>query len=135
MIQDFCHPATRVPCHMHSTWPSHSPFFLSFIILVSVGRYNLWSYTVCSFLKFPITFSHKSLRTDKHCCQTQFTVSSHCQKVSHPQLCKYYINTHISISIIMLSDSRKESKTLWSCIEHYSKLISSQFLDSAIFIP
>ena len=32
----------------------------------------------------------------------------------------------------MLSESRKESKTLWSCSQHYSKLISSQFLDSAI---
>jgi len=30
-------------------------------------QYNLWSYTLCSFLQSPITFSHKSLRTDQLC--------------------------------------------------------------------
>jgi hypothetical protein len=35
----------------------------------------------------------------------------------------------------MLSESKKESKTLQNCSsEHYSKLFSPQFLDSAIFI-
>ena len=30
---------------------------------------NLWSYTLRSFLHFPITFNHKSLQTDQHCSQ------------------------------------------------------------------
>jgi hypothetical protein len=44
-------------------------------------------------------------------------------------------NKHVYISIVMLSESRKQSKTLRSCSEHYSKIFSSHFLDSAIFIP
>ena len=47
-------------------------------------------------------------------------------------LCKH---THFYISTVMLSYS-KENKPLQSCTgKHFSKLISSQFFDSAIFIP
>jgi hypothetical protein len=42
---------------------------------------------------------------------------------------------HVYISIVMLSESRKQSKDLQSCSEHYSKIFPSHFLDSAIFIP
>ena len=48
---------------------------------------------------------------------------------------------HIYIVIVMLSTKQtksecmKESKTLQSCSAHYTKLISSPFLNSAIFIP
>ena len=71
----------HVSCHIHSTWPSHSISFLSSIILIiSSGKYNLWSYTLCSFIQFPVTFSHKSLRTDQHCAQS--TVYSQCHRPS-----------------------------------------------------
>ena len=97
------------------------------------GRYNLWSYTVCSFLKYPISFSHNSLSTNQHCSQTQSTVFPQCHsQIVTPTaikiLCKH------TISIFKLSKSRKESKSLWSCSRHYSKLISSKFLHPPIFI-
>jgi len=51
------------------------PSFLpSLTLIIAGGRYNLWSYTLCSFLQFPITFSHNSLTTDQHCSHTQSTV-------------------------------------------------------------
>jgi len=58
---------THVSRHSHSTLTSHSISFLSLIILILSGsRHNLWSYTLCSFLQLPISFRHKSLRTDQH---------------------------------------------------------------------
>ena len=71
------------------------------------------------------------------------------QTKCHTQLWKYYVNTcahththahahtHTHMLIFQLScyQKLKDSKTLWRCSEHYSKLISSQFFDSAIFIP
>ena len=39
----------------------------SLIIIISGCRYNLWSYTLWSFLQLPITSSHKSLRPDTQC--------------------------------------------------------------------
>jgi hypothetical protein len=60
-------------CILHDT-ANHLPSFLSSIILItSGGRYNLWRYTLCTFLQYPITFNHKSLRTDQFCSQTQST--------------------------------------------------------------
>jgi hypothetical protein len=56
-----------------------------------------------------------------------------CQTTVTKILCKYI---HVYISIVMLSESRKDCKTVQRCSsENYTKLISSQFLDSAIFIP
>jgi len=125
----------HVSCHIPSIWPTQSLFFLSTIILIiSSGRYNL----SCGFLHYSTTFGHKILRTAQHCSQTQSTVFPQCHIESVTPtvmkiLCKH---THVYISIGMLSESRKESKTLQSCSsEHYSKLVSSQFLDTAIFIP
>jgi hypothetical protein len=60
----------------HVTHTLHEPvihlslFLPSLILMIYDARYNLWSYTVCIFLQFPITFSHKSLRTYQNCCQT-----------------------------------------------------------------
>jgi hypothetical protein len=45
---------------------SYSFFLSSTILIKSGGRYNLWSYTLCSFLHYPITFGHKILRTAQH---------------------------------------------------------------------
>jgi len=68
---------------MHSTWHSQSPSFLSSIILItSGGRYNLWRYTLRTFLQHPITFDHKSLRTDQLSSQTQSTVFPQCHRPS-----------------------------------------------------
>ena len=55
-------------------------FLSSLILIVSGDRYNLWSYTLCSFLQFPITFSHKSIQTDQHCSQTQSTAFPQCHR-------------------------------------------------------
>jgi hypothetical protein len=68
---------------MHSTWPSHSHSFHSSLVLtISDGRYNLWSYTLCCFLQFPIIFSHKILQTNQHCSHTQSTVFPQCHRPS-----------------------------------------------------
>jgi len=50
-------------------------------------QYNLWRYTLCSFLQSPITFSHKSLWTDQLCSQSlSQTFLNVTNQVSHPQL-------------------------------------------------
>jgi hypothetical protein len=86
---------------------------------------------------YPIS-SYKILKSDQHhrCSQTQSTDFLQCQRPSiTPTFMKIpHKHTHIYISTVMFSESRKESKTFWSCNQHYCKLISSQFLDSAIFI-
>jgi len=74
--------------------------------------YNLWSYTLCSFLQYPITFRHKRLWTNQHCSQTQSTAFPQCHsQIVTPTaikiLCKH---TYVGISIFMLSESRKETK-------------------------
>ena len=112
-------------------------FLLSFLILIFGNRYNLGSNTLCSFLQFPNNFSHKSLRPDQHCCQTQTTIFPQCHKPSVTPtvmiiLCKH---TCIYISIVMFPETRKNFKTFSSCSENFSKLISCQFLNSATFIP
>jgi len=72
-----------VSCHMHSTWHSQSPSLLSSIILIISGsRYNLWRYTLRTFLQYPITFNHKNLRTDQLCSQTQSAVFPQCHRPS-----------------------------------------------------
>jgi len=43
-------------------------------------------------------------------------------------------HTQVYISIVMFSEIRRGSKTLWSCRQHYCKLISSQLHVSAILI-
>ena len=106
-------------------------FHLSSIILIIYGgRYNLGSYTLCSFLQYLITFGHKILQTDQHCSQIQSTVFPQCHRPSFTPtvmkiLCKH---THSYISTVMLSESRKQNTTLQSCsTKHCSKLISYQF--------
>ena len=127
-----------VSCHIYSTLTRHSNAFLSSVILIiSGGRYNLWSHTLWSSIQFLIIFSHKILTNHQHhhCSQTQsfFNVTV---QVSHSHLSKYYKNTQtVYISIVVFSESRKESKIFGICSEHYCKLISPQFLHSAIFIP
>jgi hypothetical protein len=59
---------------------SHIHSFCLLILVISGGRYNLGSYTLCSFLHYPITSSHNSLRTDQHCCQTQSTAFPQCHR-------------------------------------------------------
>ena len=100
---------------------------LVYLILISGSRHNL----------FPINFSHKSLRPDQHRCQTQSTVFPQCHRpsVTPTFMLIQGIHTHVYISIVMFPETRKKVKTFWSCSEHFSKLISSQFLHSAIFVP
>ena len=57
-------------------------FLSSLILIVSGGRYNLWSHTLCSFLQLPITFSQKSLETDQHFSHTQSTVFPLCHRTT-----------------------------------------------------
>ena len=128
----------HVLCHIHSTWPSHSRSFFPFLILMFGSRYNLGSYTLCSFLQFPINFIHKSLRPDQHdqhCCQTQSTPSPqyHRSSTTPTFMIIQGIHTCTYTSIVTFPETRKNFKTFWSCSENFSKLISSQFLDSATF--
>jgi len=57
-------------------------FLPSIILIIDGGRYNLWSYTLCSFLQYPITCSHKSVRTDQHSSQTHSTAFPQCHSQS-----------------------------------------------------
>ena len=61
---------------------THIPSFFSLTLITGGGRCNLWNYTLFSFLQFPIIFSHKILRPDQHCCQTQSTVFPQCHRPS-----------------------------------------------------
>jgi len=61
-------------------------------------KYNLWSFTLCSFLQYPITLSHKSLQTDQLYSQTlSQSFLNVTDQVSHPQLQKSYVNTQLFI--------------------------------------
>jgi len=73
---------TLYACLMWHALYMTQPFTLlsSLILIVSGGRYNLCSHTLCSFLQFPITFSHKSLQTDQHFSQTQSTAFPQCHR-------------------------------------------------------
>ena len=114
----------------------HIPSFLS-LILIFGSRYNLWSNILCSFLQFHINFSHKILRPDQHCWQTQSTVFPQCHRQSTTPTFMIIqgIHTSVYISIVMFPETRKKFKTFWSCSENVSKLISSPFLDSATSFP
>ena len=61
-----------------------------------------------------------------HCHRSSVTPAS--IEILHKQ-------THIYISTVMFSENKNDNKTLWSCSDLHSILITSQFLDSAIFIP
>jgi len=71
--------ACLIPHSFYMTRPLKS-HLSSIILIICGGRYNLWSYTLCSFLQLPIIFSHTSLRTDQHCSQTQSAVYSQCHR-------------------------------------------------------
>ena len=81
MIKDLWYPCMHISCH---TPYMNQPFtFLPSIIpITSGGRYNLWSYTLCSFLQYPISFSHNSLSTNQLCSQIQSTVFPQCHSQS-----------------------------------------------------
>ena len=94
-------------------------FLPSIILMISSDRYNLLSYTSCSFLQFAITFSHKILRTGKHCSQTQSTVYSqhHRTSVTHTFMkiiCKHtHTHTHTGIyQWTWVSESRKGGQNI-----------------------
>jgi len=60
--------------HVTHTLHEQAIHLPSLTLVISGGRYNLWSYALCSFLQFPVTFSHNSLTTDQLCSQTQSTI-------------------------------------------------------------
>ena len=84
------------------------PFFLTLII--SAGRYNLWSYTLFSFLQFPITFSHNSVRTDQHCSQTQSTDFPQCQRPSVTPTTTKILSKHTNVYTSIASFQKAETK-------------------------
>jgi len=96
--------------------------------------YNFWIYTLCSFLQFPINVSHRNLRPDQHCCQTQPKDFPQCHRPSVTPTVMILLGKHknVYISIPLFSEIRK-NKIFWSCSEHYSNFISSQLLDFANF--
>jgi len=115
----------HAPCHIQSTWPRHSPSFLSSLILIIPGgRYNLWSYTLCSFLQFAITFSHNSLRNDQYCSQTQSTILPQCQRPSVvPSNIKIQCtpaNAYTSIAILRKAGRRAKYYEAAFCIAPHS---------------
>ena len=118
--------------------------FLSLIILILTGRrYNLWSYTLCSFLQFPISFTHKSL--NNWSAPTLFLNPVYSLLWTSQNKCHtdIYENTKISanarthtvyISIVRFSESRKESKTFWSRSEHYCKFLLNFLILQSLFL-
>ena len=64
-------------------------FLYPIIPIISSGSYNLWSYTLCSFIQFPITSSYKSLRSHQHhtvlkpSLQTFFNITPTFMKILH----------------------------------------------------
>ena len=110
----------------------------SIILIISGGRYNLWSYTLCRFLQYPITFSPNSLWTDQHCCQTQSTVFPECHRPKVTPTFMKIPHKHMHICLYLNSSvfrKQEGEQKFWGCSGNYSRLISSQFLDSATFIP
>ena len=105
--------------HIQSTWPSHSPSFLSSLILIiSGGRCNLWSYSLCSFLQFPITHKHKSLRTDQHCSQTQSMAFPLCHRPNVTPTIIQILNKHTCVYTWIASFQEAERKA-----KHYEAAV------------
>jgi len=72
---------------------SHSLFLPSIIVIISGSRYNLWSYTLCSFLQYPITFSHKVKELFNTVpIATLQSFLNVTDQVSNPQILQYYAN-------------------------------------------
>ena len=125
---------------MHSTWHSLSHSFLSSIILIiSGGRYNLWRYTLCTFLKYPITFNHKSLQTDQLCSQVQSTVFPQCHRPSvTPTAIKILRNhTHVNTSIVSFMKTGRIAKLYKAavCISTSSFTLNFFTLQSLLLNP
>ena len=121
----------------------HPSSFHSIILIISGGRSNLWSYTLCSFLQFPITFSHKSPTTDQyqHCSQTQSTVYPQCHrptvtptsiKILHKQThtCLYF-NSHI----FRKQDGEQNIMKLWWALLQINFLSISSFCNLYSLTP
>ena len=126
--------------------------FLSLIILILTGTmHNLWIYTLCSFLQFPVMFSLKSLRTDQqqHCFKTQCTAYPQCYRKSvtptfrklftiSTQTHSLHFNSHVfrkqegqqRILKLLMNIIRNLYTTSWFC-SRYS-LISIQNTSSSI---
>ena len=141
----WCEPDCSVPlrfsnnsvCTSNVTSCHISQQFMSLLVIILLtieDRYKLWSYSSWSFPHFPITFRSKSLNT----LISTIPIFSlqYFLKVTHQvsYICnykKYYVNMHTLIS--QKSRFKTESKIIGICSMHYSKFISSTFLDSAIF--
>jgi len=126
-------------CLMHSTSHSQSPSFLSSILLIiSGGRYNLWRYTLRTFLQY-ITFNHKSLQTDQLCSQTQPTVFPQCYRPSvTPTAIKILRkHTHAYTSIASFVKARRIAKHYKAamCISTNSFTLNFFTLQSLLLNP
>ena len=91
-------------------------FLPSIFLITTVGWYNLWSYTSCSFLQYPTTFSHKILRTDQLCSPAHSTVFPECHNPSVTPTFMKILHTHMYIfQQPCFQRAGKESKTLEGC--------------------
>jgi len=103
----------------HAFYTTHSfTFFSSLILIISGGRYNLWSYTLCSFLQFSITFSHNSLWTDQHCCQTQSTAYPQCHRPTVTPTAIKILNKHTNVYTSITSFQKAERRA-----KHYEAAV------------
>ena len=91
--------------HKHThIWTNDSPSCVpSIILMIYGGRYNSWSYSLCSFLQFPITFSPKSLGIYQRCCQTQCTVFLQWHKPSVTPTAIKILHKHTHVYTIITS--------------------------------
>ena len=154
--QQFCSAIHSIPCHFQYTYV-HSNFHHSLTHTLSRNYFSppIFCSHIYSSLNITVTahmfgalqnimLMHQNEGQKKvtHCQTTAlfpnpvYSLSSMSQTKCHTHSYENMLtHKHVFISIVMLSESRKGSKTLQSCSAHYSKIFSSRFLDSAIFIP
>jgi hypothetical protein len=99
----------------------------------NIWRDKLWSFSSCSIIHFPITFRCKSLNTLNSTIPI-FSLQSSLKvthQVSYTSIYKkYWVNMHTFVSQNHVF--RQQSKII-RCSVHYSKFMSSLFLNSTIF--
>jgi len=102
-------------------------------------QYNLWRYILCTSLQYPITFNHKSLRTDQLCSQTQSKVFPKCHRPSvTPTTIKILRKeTHVYTSIASFVEAGRIAKHYKAavCISTNSFTLNFFTLQSLLLKP
>jgi len=96
-----------------STWPNHSPSFLSsFIPIISGGRYNLWIYTLCSFLHFLLLSAIRSTDWQALFPNPVYSLPSMSQNkcLTHTAVKILHEHTHVYTAIVSFLKAGRRAK-------------------------